>query len=62
MVAGGGLMLFLMEVDWLTRPIVTRTPKTRMAVRMRKERVFMMFMMLESFYGEFLLDRARLAL
>jgi hypothetical protein len=62
MVAGGGLMLFLMEVDWLTRPIVTRTPKTRMAVRMRKERVFMMFMMLEWFYGEFLLDRARLAL
>jgi hypothetical protein len=42
MVARGGLMLFLMEVDWLTRPIVTRTPKSRMAVRMRRERVFMM--------------------
>jgi hypothetical protein len=47
-------MLFLMEVDWLTRPIVTETPKSRMAVRMRKERVFMI---LESSCGEFLLGR-----
>jgi adenosine/AMP kinase len=34
--------VFVSEVDWLTRAIVTETPKSRMAVGMRKERVFMM--------------------
>jgi hypothetical protein len=49
--------VFVLEVDWLTRPIVTRTARGRMAVRMRMERIFMM---LESFCGEFLQDRRRL--